>query len=701
MIFLEIILASNAGFCFGVKRAIEMATDSIDQNLPVYTLGPLIHNQQAVEKLETLGIMKTDDLQNIKTGKIVVRSHGVGPGLLKKIHDMGLNPINATCPFVKRAQNLANKLDASSYQVIIVGDKNHPEVLGISEWTENKALIIKDADEAKTIPYFPKIGVIAQTTLDLETFENVISILKEKTKELNIKNTICNATKVRQEEAYEIAKGVDLMIIIGSSASANTKKLTSICRRAGSPTFQIEQAKELEPTWFNNAKRVGVTAGASTPDWIIEEVIKRMSELNEEKVLNPEEVHEVDELEVEVEVEVETAPAEEPEGKNEEIDLEVAGNLQKLHRGDIVTGTVVQVSDNEIMVNVGGKSEGIVSLNELSNRPVDNPSEVVSVGDQIQVYVLRVENEDGNPILSKRRADRQVAWEMLEESLSTGEEIKAPVIEVVKGGLLVDIGVRGFVPASLVERDYVEDLNQYMGKELRLRVIELESSKNKVVLSQKAILDEEYEHLRESTWATLEEGQIVSGVVRRLTNFGAFIDIGGIDGLLHVSELSWGRVDHPKDVLSEGQEIKTKVLGLNRETEKVSLGLKQLLSNPWDTAEERYQVGAVVSGKVLRNASFGAFVEVEPGIEGLVHISQLADHHVPKTEDVVSVGDIISVKVLSVDQNSHRMSLSLREAQAKVAPKPEKIETALEDENSGVKLGDIFGELFQEGNDEQ
>ncbi len=694
---MEIILASNAGFCFGVKRAIDMAINANSPDMPIYTLGPLIHNNNVVDKLDSLGIKKINDLQDIRTGKIIVRSHGVGPSYFNKIKDKGLELVDATCPFVKRSQNIAKELILLGYQVIVAGDEKHPEIQAIMEWTGNKALVVANSTEAALLPNYPKLAIIAQTTLDLETFEKVVEVLKSKTEDLKINNTICKATRVRQESAFEIAKGVDLMIVIGSYTSANTNKLVGICQRAGSPTYQIEHAGELDPLWFNNAKRVGVTAGASTPDWIIEEVIKRMTELNEEKLLNEEEVGE----EATPKVEGQALIAEEPEGKTEEIDLEMAGELQKLHRGDIISGTVVQINDNEIMVNVGGKSEGIIPLNELSNRTIENPGDLVSAGDIIQVYVLRVENEDGNPILSKRRADRQVAWEMLEESMNTGAEIKAPVVEVVKGGLLVDLGVRGFVPASLVERDYVEDLNQYINRELRLKVIELDSSKNKVVLSQKAILDEEHEQLKEATWAKLEEGQVVKGIVRRLTNFGAFVDIGGIDGLLHVSELSWGRVDHPRDVLSEGQEIDTKVLGLNRETEKVSLGLKQLLANPWDSAEERYQVGSIVTGKVLRNASFGAFVEVEPGIEGLVHISQLADHHVAKTEDVVSVGDMIPVKVLSVDQKSHRMSLSLREAQVKSSPKTDKIEADQAEENSGVKLGDLFGELFQEENEEQ
>lgn len=685
-------MAPRAGFCFGVKRALDIALNSLQAGNNVYTYGSLIHNQQVVDKLAKLGLKTVEDPREIAAGKVIIRSHGVGPETLEAIQAKGHKVIDATCPFVKKAQRIAHRLDNDGFQVVVVGDKEHPEVKGIVEWTQNRAIVIKDPQEVQLLPFFPKIGVLAQTTLDFSTFEEVTRLLRGKTQQLQIHNTICSATKIRQEEAFKLAQAVDVMIVIGGKHSANTRKLASICQRAGTLTFQIEQAGELEPHWFTNAKRVGVTAGASTPDWIIEEVVERMTELNEEKNLTTEEVQEAGNPEMGNQAAAQGGSNQ----RSEEVDLDLASNPMELHRGDIISGTVVQVNDNEVMVDVGGKSEGIIPLNELANRPITNPHEVVAVGDEVKVFVLRVENEEGHPVLSKRRADRVIAWEVLEKALETGEELRAPVIEVVKGGLLVDVGVRGFVPASLVERGYVEDLQQYVGKELRLRVIELDRGKNKVVLSQKAILDEEYEKLREATWASLQEGQVIKGIVRRLTDFGAFVDIGGIDGLLHVSELSWGRIDHPKDVLSEGQEIEVKVLAVDRAAEKVSLGLKQLLPNPWDTAEERYPVGSVVQGKVLRIASFGAFVEVEPGIEGLVHISQLANHHVEKTEDVVSVGDIIPVKVLSVDQAAHRMSLSLKEARKAERPQPPKQETVKEEENSGVKLGDLFGELFEE-----
>jgi 4-hydroxy-3-methylbut-2-enyl diphosphate reductase len=382
--------------------------------------------------------------------------------------------------------------------------------------------------------------------------------------------------------------------------------------------------------------------------------------------------------------------------EREEVEAQMAESMKKLRRGDIVRGTVVQVNENEVLVDIGGKCEGIIPVGELSQRKITHPGEIVQVGQEIDVFVLRTEDEEGHPVLSKKRADRKQAWEHLEEAYNNHIDLEADVVEVVKGGLLVDVGVRGFIPASLVERGYVESLNDYLGKSLRLRVIELDRTKNKVVLSRKVILDEEYERQRRETWETLEEGQHRQGIVRRLTNFGAFVDIGGVDGLLHVSELSWGRVEHPRDVLKEGQEIEVIVLGVDREHEKVSLGLKQLQPNPWDTAADRYLVGSVVTGKVLRLAPFGVFVEVEPGIEGLVHISQLADHHVAKAEDVVTVGDQIPVKVLSVDEKAQRMSLSLREARRETYAEPPEEENIRNNNEAGPKLGDLFGNLFED-----
>ena len=740
---MEIFVAEYAGFCFGVKRAMEMVEKFLeDPDGPLYSLGPLIHNPQTVAALAGKGLRPVNSVEEAAEGTVVVRSHGISPKMFLQAEKKGLRVIDATCPFVQKAQRLSKQLWEDGYQVIVVGDEEHPEVAAIVGWSGDQALVIENADEAEALPHFSKIGVVAQTTQTEENFNQVVALLREKADDLIVYNTICHATRDRQEAALDLSKLVDLMFVVGGKNSSNTRKLARVCESTGTPTYHIESANELCPRWFHHIDRVGVTAGASTPDWIIEEVVEKMTEFKDDFVqeeekkeeetsgtepANPdaEAVSEFEDITDEDEYEVEeigvSRPAEEEtpvladpetdendtavgESASQQVEAHLAENLKSIRRGEVISGTVVQIKENEVLVDIGGKSEGVIPLNELALEAVDDPSEVVSVGDKIDVLVVRVENEEGNPVVSKRRADRRKAWEDLEQAFAEQSELSGKVVEVVKGGLLVDVGVRGFVPASLVERGYVADLNQYVGNTLRLRVIELDRSKNKIVLSQKVILDEEYERKRQETWNTLGEGQRIKGVVRRLTDFGAFVDIGGVDGLLHVSEIAWGRVDHPGDVLSEGQEIEVYVLGVDREEGKVSLGLKQLQQNPWEVAEGKYPAGTVVEGKVLRIAPFGAFVEVEPGVEGLVHISQLADEHVEKTEDVVSVGDELQVKVLSVDPQAQRMSLSLRQAKEKEKKKepkqPKKTEPAQETEykneedSGGIKIGDLVGDIF-------
>ncbi|WRO22965.1 bifunctional 4-hydroxy-3-methylbut-2-enyl diphosphate reductase/30S ribosomal protein S1 [Metallumcola ferriviriculae] len=718
---MEIVLADYAGFCFGVKRALQMTHEASGRHNSLKSLGPLIHNPQVVEQLERQGVGVAHNTDEVQDDVVIIRSHGVSPDVLERLEGKAKATINATCPFVSRAQQLANRLTEEGYRTVVVGDKNHPEVIGIVGWTKGKAIVVETPEQAQGLDlHGEKVAVIAQTTQPEENFRAAVEILKKQKNDLVVHNTICHATRERQEAASRLARSVDLMVVVGGRNSANTKKLAKLCQATGTPTYHIEHAGELCAPWFQDIKRVGVTAGASTPEWIIEEVVEKMTDIKNEDI-NKEEMEqegtaaETVEQEAEenaaqeaVPTEVEAA-ADEPTNPDDTaedqdaVEAHLAENMPEIRRGSVITGTVVQVNDNGVMVDVGGKSEGIIPLNELSVNWVDQPDEVVNVGDEVVVEVLRVENEEGNPILSRKRLQRKQVWEKLEKTAESGEEIEAVVSEVVKGGLLVDVGIKGFVPASLAERGYVEDLSVYVGKTLRLKIIEMDRSKNKVVLSQKAILDEEFEKQRQETWGNLEEGEVRQGIVRRITDFGAFVDIGGVDGLLHVSELSWGRVDHPRDVLQEGQELEVKVLGVDREDERVSLGLKQLSANPWQTAAERYPEGTVVSGKVLRTAPFGAFVEVEPGIEGLVHISQLAHEHVEKTDDAVQPGDQVEVKVLGVDEDAQRMSLSIKETQprpqrqAPSRPKaePSKSHSYTQEEDSGIKIKDLVGDLSE------
>ncbi len=703
---MEIILAEQAGFCSGVKRAVQIAlqNDIIGENK--YTLGPLIHNRHVVKDLEKKGIKPIDDLNHIKDKAVIIRSHGASPEVFKKAQELNIEVVDATCPFVKKAQKIVSDLSEEDIDIVIVGDHGHPEVEALVGWSNSNAYVANNFEEAQKLDLKSRVAVVAQTTQPKENFNQIVSVLKEKGLDVSIYNTICNATHNRQSSAYSLAGKVDVMIVIGGYHSANTTKLAKICSKECS-TYHIEHSDELQKEWFKGADKVGVTAGASTPDRIIEEVVEKMVEINEEMEKKEEQAEEVDQ------------PVEEKENSmdQESVEGQLEKDLESFNKGDIITGHVVQINDNEVMVDVGGKSEGIIPMSELFASKAEDPSTIVKPGDKIEVQVIKVEDEEGHPILSKRRVERQKAWEKLEQAVESEEIIEGNGLEVVKGGMLVDVGgLRGFVPASLIDIGYVENLEQFVGETLKLKLIELDKTKNKIVFSRKDVLKEEQEKKSQETWDNLEEGQVKEGIVRRITGFGAFIDIGGVDGLLHVSEISWGRVEHPRDVLSEGQEIEVKVLSVDKEKERVSLGLKQLKSSPWDLAADNYPVGNIVTGKVLRTTPFGAFVEVEPGVEGLVHISQLAEEHVTKTEDVVNVGDELKVKVLSVDTEAQRMSLSLKDAverplveEKKEVKKENKREYLREDEvenedslpESGVKLGDIYGDLLKRKNEKK
>jgi small subunit ribosomal protein S1 len=664
----EILIARSAGFCFGVKRALEMAEKTVANLGQAYTFGPLIHNRQVVERLEQNGLKAVDKLIEGQ-GKVIIRSHGVPPEIYDQGKHLNLELVDATCPFVQKAQRLAMQFAQEGRQVIVVGDKSHPEVQGIIGWTGNAGIAVENAEEARQLPVFGAVGVLAQTTQPEQNFREVVEVLTENNQDIAVNNTICSATGERQDAALELAEQVEVMVVVGGKNSANTKKLAKLCSGTGTPTYQVETASELEPNWFVGVERAGITAGASTPDWIIEEVLAKMSEINNETQ------------------------------KQDDFDFEDMATweqaMQDVKRGKIVTGTVVRVTNDEVLVDIGGKSEGVVPINELAVKAPAHPGDIVAVGDKIQVMILRVENEDGYPLLSKRKADQLGAIDKLAAAFKNGDELTAPVVDVVKGGLLVDVGMRGFIPASQIQRGYVEDLQQFVGQSLRARIIEFDQEKNKVVLSQKVILEAEASKAREALWETIQEGQIVKGTVRRLANFGAFIDIGGLDGLLHISDMSYSRIKHPSELVKEGDEVQVYVLKIDREQQKVSLGLKQTMPSPWEGAAAKYHEGAIVTGSVVRLAPFGAFVKLEEGIDGLIHISQLADRRVIKPEEVVQLGQQVTVKVIEFKAAEKRISLSLKEVQADQENKAvaELLET--QPEPSGFTIGDALGRLVE------
>ena len=657
---MKTILAPKAGFCFGVKRALDLAMHTAQQEeKPIYTLGPLIHSPQVVEDLSQKGLKVVQDIEDIPEGVIIVRSHGVGPEVFERARDRGLKVIDATCPFVKKAQELAKKLNEQGYQVIVVGDKEHPEVTGILGWTGNQGIVAETPQQAENMPAMKKIGIISQTTQPEENFNKIVSVLQQKADNTITYNTICHATRDRQDAAVELARSVHVMIVVGGKNSANTHKLARLCADTGTPTYHIETAGEIDRKWLSGMELVGITAGASTPDWIIEEVSSYMDDVTNQE--------------------------------NEKKQLEEALTVKELHKGDIVKGVVVQVGDDEVLVDVGGKSEGVIPMRECSCCDIRSPKDMFNVGDEVEVAVIRVQDDEGKILLSKRKADAEKAWDELAEAVNEKKLVEGVVMEVVKGGLLMDVGVQAFMPASLVERGYVEDLARYVGERLQARVIEVRKESRKVILSRKAVVEEEYNKQRAALWEEIEEGQVRKGTVRRMTNFGAFVDLGGIDGLLHVSEMAWYRVGHPSEILKENDEIEVFVLGIDKDNEKVSLSLKKIVPNPWDKIEQKYSQGQVVTGKVVRLVPFGAFVELEPGVDALVHISQLSHKRIGTPGEVVSVGEQVTAKVIDVDTEKHKVSISIKEL-AEKEPEARQIgaaaETVLQEDVPAPTIGE-------------
>lgn len=699
---MQVYIVKNAGFCAGVKRALGMAEKAADEPGNWYSLGPLVHNAAVIDKLKTRGIDPIEDLKQPigDNSGIIIRSHGVGSDIIETAGKMGIKIIDATCPLVSKVHRIVQSLLQENYEIFIFGDKNHPEVIGILGWCDNKATVINETYSAVNIGKGRKIALVSQTTKDEDKFYEIAQALLRKAEEVRIFNTICSATRKRVEQSMEICRQVELMLVIGDKKSSNTATLTKECLSTGVKTIQIENADEIEKEWFEGVSKAGVTAGASTPDWIIKEVLDRMtayeekenqelnqevenqeeeqevqqsqesldSQENQETLENQESQEDLEDQESEPVMELQAEIAEDQGVQNQEesfatMEAEMA-DIASPGKGDVIKGTVVQVNDDEVMVDVGGKSEGLIPLREISALEVSSAKEIVNVGDEIEVLVLKWD-DDGNILLSKKKVDTKRAMDKLEEIFNDGQTVFGKVTGSVKGGLLVDIGITSFLPASHIGDGYVRNLDEYIGREMEFNIIEFNRNKRRgsqVVISRKELAEEEKKKKREEFWAGIEEGQTRLGKVKRIIDYGAFLDLGGYEGLLHISELDYRRIPHPSDVLTEGEEIEVYILAVDREKDRVSLSRKKLMKSPWEIVMDKFNEGDIIKGKVVRTASFGAFIEVEPGVDGLVHISQLADYRVDKPENVVEVGQEVNVKVLSIDNEQKRISLSIKEA---------------------------------------
>ena len=665
----EVKVMPGGGYCLGVKRAMEMAEEAIEEGPhPIWTLGEVVHNPAVMASLERRGVRAAAYPEQAESGTIVLRTHGTTREEIDRIRS-GVRQVDTTCPFVKRSQKIARESASLGMVVLLVGDASHPEARAVLSDAGPSAICVRDAAEAEgVLPRLvgQEVVVIAQTTARQVEVERVLAVLGKAGIPARSENTICTVTHERQEAVKILAGECQVVLVVGGRTSANTEELLRIAQENGAESYLVESADGVSPQWILGKRKVGVAAGASTPDWVIKEVVGRVEELAKSNALK--EPEEAKKEAPAAEVKSDEAPPAAPEAGTGEpkSQAEIARDMydesfKSLQEGQIVAGRVVSVDENGALIDIGAKSEGTIPASELQ-RKGSFPQEPLTPGQEIMVYVLSSDSGEGGLRLSKRRADEELAWRKLEEGFKEARVIEANVVQEVKGGLVVDVGLRGFVPASQVERGYVNDLSRYVGKTLRLRVLELDRSKNRVVLSQRVVLEDEHEKLCRETWATIAEGQVRRGIVKGITDFGVFVDLGGVDGLLHISELAWGRVKHPSEVVREGEEIEVKVLRVDKEKGKISLGRKQVLPDPWQGVEVKYPVGSVIQGEITRTAPFGAFVQLEPGVEGLVHISEVSSRHITKPEEAVSSGQKIMVKVLRVRPDERRISLSIKQA---------------------------------------
>ena len=634
---MKIIKAKTAGFCFGVDRGVKMTYGLVNEGHKVATLGPLIHNDQLVADLEAKGVITAGSVEEVPDGyEVVIRCHGVPETVYEKINTRSLVCHDATCPFVSKIHKIAREASEKGAVLLVAGDKNHPEVQGIIGHTKGEAFVFGDLDELKAWPGLQKpektVYAVAQTTFQVTKWLECSEFLKKSYTNALIFDTICNATWARQQEAEDLSQKCDLMVIIGGHHSSNTQKLVQVAARH-TRAVSVETAADLNPEWFKGVQTVGVTAGASTPSSIIEEVLNSMSE----------EIR--DDMSFEEMIEA---------------------SMKPIFGGKVVKGVVTSISQNEIQVDIGTKHTGFVKLSELSDDPSAKAEDLVHVGDELDLVVEKVNDQEGIAYLSKKKLESRKGLEEIGKAFEEGTVLEGTVTESNKGGVVVLVkGVKVFVPRSQATMRRDEDYTKLVKQNVKLVITEF--SGRKIVGSINKVTAEANKAKAEEFWANVEIGKTYHGVVKSLTSYGAFVDIGGVDGLCHISELSWNRIKHPSEVVSVGDEIDVYVKDLDRDNKKVSLGYKKAEDNPWEKLKNEYPIGSVFTAPVVSITKFGAFVRILPGVDGLVHISEISNERVEKVSDVLSVGDEVTVKLQDVDFDKKRISLSMKAAQNEAA----------------------------------
>lgn len=628
-------LARSAGFCYGVRRAVQMAEMAAEGGRPCVMLGPIIHNRDVIAYLESIGVGLVDTPEEVPPGTaVLIRSHGEGRPVHEALARLGRPVIDATCPNVSRIHQIVSRAEEGGRQVLIIGTRTHPEVAAIAGWCRRPVVLegvaelsnwLETAPERRDIP----LTMVSQTTSTRFIWDSCVEKAKKECTNLKIFDTICNATCKRQSEAQALAARSDAMVVIGGRESSNTKRLAELCGALCPMVVWIERAAELEPSNLCRKASIGITAGASTPEWIIKEVYDKMS------------------------------------AENMEIEESFAEMLEKsiktLNTGEKVTGVVTGITPTEIYVDLGTKHAGYIPVSELTDDPTAKVEDLVKIGDEIETYVMRVNDQEGVVTLSKKRLDTVKSWDDIEQAREEHTTVEGVVTEENKGGVVVSIkGVRVFVPASQTGLPRETPMSQLLKQHVRLRITEVNRARRRVVGSIRAVEAEERAAKAAEVWANIEENKRYTGTVKSLTSYGAFVDIGGVDGMVHISELSWSRIKHPSEVVSVGDTVEVYVISFDKEKKKISLGMKDRSQNPWEVFTGKYQPGDVANVRVVKLMTFGAFAEVVPGVDGLIHISQIADHRIDKPGDVLSEGQMVDVKIIDIDYDNKKVSLSIR-----------------------------------------
>ena len=659
---MSVTVAKSAGFCFGVNRAVELVEQAVREGKKVVTLGPIIHNRHAVRHFEEMGVGVINTPQEAQPGTtVIVRSHGVTRAVYEALESRGVEIIDATCPFVKRIHGIVAKAQEEGRLPIIIGTRSHPEVEGIAGWCQECKIfqtpqeLLEWSQTLENRSNLP-ICMVCQTTSTESLWNSCAEIAKKQFTNLKIFDTICKATESRQSEAAKLSEICQAMVVVGDTQSSNTGRLAMICREHCDRVVLVDNASELEPEFFRGAHDVGITAGASTPAWIIKEVNKTMSEITNVEAVQEENFAEL-----------------------------LEQSIKTLNTGDKVTGVVTGIGATEVQIDLGTKHAGYIPYDEVSNDPSVKPEDILKVGDEIEVFVVRVNDQEGTCQLSKKKLDGMKVWDDMAVWCEEKATVEGTITEENKGGLVANVkGIRVFIPASQSGVAKGGDMTGMVGQTVQMKITEVNRARRRVIGSIRAVTSEARKAAQEKLWSEIEVGAKYHGTVKSLTSYGAFVDIGGVDGMVHVSELSWNRIKTPAEVVSVGDEIDVYVIAFDPEKRKISLGYKTAEMNPWNQFMTGYNVGDVVDAKIVKLMTFGAFAEIIPGVDGLIHISQIANKRIGKPEDVLSEGQEVQVKITDIDAENKRISLSIR-ALLEAAEEEAEEEPAAEEEAAEVE----------------